>query len=676
MIHSSTDRLRVAVVGAGRMARHHMRAIAALSDHAVLVAVADRSAQALAEVASTYPGALTATDLTEILARSEPDVVHVCTPMETHAELAREALKAGAHVYVEKPVTLSQDDLEPLLELASERERLLCAGHQVLFERPYRELLARLTAVGDPVHIESFFSFRPVRTGSGGGQPLTEAQQLIDVLPHPVYLLLDLLERFRPDGSTQVDALEMSNADTIHGLLSRGDLRGSLVVSLKARPVEHWLRVTGTNGTVHADFVRGSIHELLGPGSSGIDKAFNPYKAALQLGVRTTGALYRRIRSRGGSYPGLREAFGAFYQAIEEGTPSPTSADQVRGTVQLLEMARGHLEDRERKEAGMLPAPIEPVRVLVTGGTGLLGKEVVRLLTEKGVGVRVLARRLPPAAHRVPGSDYATADLAHGVDPRQLQGVETVIHCAAETAGDRAAHERNSIAATEKLMRASAAAGVRTFIHVSSVAVLDDAGPGPVRDDTALHPEPDKLGPYVWGKLESERIARSLGAELGVHTKVVRPVPLISRETFSPPGRLGRRIGNLYVAVGGPRDELVVADARDSARAIVAAAATPDRVPNTMNLVPGHPPTRRDLVAALRRASPEIRVIWLPTFLLHPLSWAAVGLQKILRPGRPAIRLSSAFAGRRYAPGPAEELMAAVRDAQPSSPSMEPIHAP
>ena len=676
MKQASADHLSIAVVGAGRMARSHMRAIVSLRDRASLVAVADHSASALEDISTAYPEVFTASDLGTLLSQTRPDVVHICTPMETHASLAQEAIEAGSHVYIEKPVTLSVEDLNPLLEAAHRKNRLVCGGHQVLFERSYLALRTRLAAIGEPVHVESFFSFRPVRTGSGGSQPLTEAQQLIDVLPHPTYLLLDLLESVAPTASTSLEGLHLSNSGTVHGLLSRGGLRGSLVVSLKARPVEHWLRVTGTNGTIHADFVRGSVQELLGPGSSGIDKAVNPYKLSVQLATRTTGALIRRIRSRGASYPGLVEAFSSFYDAIQVGGSSPTSPDQIRGTVAVLEKVQELLLGAERSKLAEMPPPTPDPRTLVTGGTGLLGREVARLLLESGKGVRILARRLPPATERLLGAEYLVADLAEGIDPKQLQGIETVIHCAAETAGDRSAHARNSIAATESLMRTAAAAGARTFLHVSSVAVLNDGAPGAVRDNTSLHPRPDTLGPYVWGKLESERLARRLGIELDLMVKVLRPVPLMSRAHFAPPGRLGRRIGNLYVAVGSPRNRLVVADAGDTARAMVAVAFDPLAVPDTMNLVPENSPTRGQLVEVLRESYPEVQVIWLPTLLLHPLSWAAVVIQKLLRPGRPAIRLAPAFASRVYQMGPAAQLMNCKPSPTGSGARMEQAHAP
>lgn len=660
---ATTPPLRIAVAGAGQMARHHVQAIQALDKAAILVGVADPSESARTEVKNAFPDVDTATSLRELASRIQPDVVHVCVPMELHARVAHEALDLGAHVYVEKPATPTLDELIPLQEKARAKGLLVCAGHQVLFEQPYRKLIDFLSLIGTPVHVESYFSFRPVRTGKGGGTPLTYAQQLVDVLPHPTYLLLDLLERLHPGEPIEADTLELSHAGTLHGLVRCGPLVGSLMVSLEGRPVEHWLKIVGTNGTVHADFVRGTTQKLLGPGSSGIDKALNPYKLSLQLAGGTTVGLGRRILRRGGgSYPGLREIFTSFYEAVSEGTPSPTSPKQIEATVRVCEatgkkLADAESDERERRNLVSRRTDSPAPKVLVTGGTGLLGREVVRLLQEQGVGVRSLARRQPGARDQVPGVEYRAADLGQDPEPTLMDGIRTVIHCAAETSGGWEAHQRNSIEATSRLLNLAANSEVETFVQISSVAVLAKPAGGVITDQDPLHREPRTLGPYGWGKLESERLAQDLGANLGVRVKVLRPVPLVDEARFEPPGRLGRRIGNLYVAVGRPRDSLVVATATETARAVVAAALHPEETPDVMNLVPSDAPTRGELSERLRKESPEVRVVWLPPFLLHPLSWTAVLAQRLLRRGKPPIRLAHAFASQAYAPGPAARLM-------------------
>ena len=80
---------------------------------------------------------------------SEPaiDAIAIATPPETHSALAQQALSAGKHVFVEKPLCLEMDDLRRILSLARERSRVLFTGYTVSFHPVVREL-ARLSTEG------------------------------------------------------------------------------------------------------------------------------------------------------------------------------------------------------------------------------------------------------------------------------------------------------------------------------------------------------------------------------------------------------------------------------------------------------------------------------------------------------------------------------------------------
>ena len=109
--------LRVAFVGAGRMARLHLHALRRVRTPHVVAAVCDTSeaaARGLAESAGSVPYG----SLAKLLREAKPDVVHVCTPAGTHVAPARQALLAGAHVYVEKPFVEVAAEARELLALA------------------------------------------------------------------------------------------------------------------------------------------------------------------------------------------------------------------------------------------------------------------------------------------------------------------------------------------------------------------------------------------------------------------------------------------------------------------------------------------------------------------------------------------------------------------------------
>ena len=188
----------------------------------------------------------------------------------------------------------------------------------------------------------------------------------------------------------------------MHTLVRRGSLTGSLVVTLEGRPVENYLRLVGTNGSIHADYVRSTVQRNLGPGTSGIDKLLSPYRLSWQLLTGTTAAMGKRFLKRQKSYPGLAEIFGAFYQAIKENRESPVTRANLIETVGVCEQ----IADALRAAYPEKPASVSHKRgapVVVTGGTGFLGREVTRALLAAGEQVRVVARRTPPEWDEIPG---------------------------------------------------------------------------------------------------------------------------------------------------------------------------------------------------------------------------------------------------------------------------------
>lgn len=636
------DQLRVALFGAGRHAQHHARAVARCAG-ALAVAVADPSDAAQAAMRDIVPGIRCYRSPDELLAAETPQVVHVITPPSSHASLALAALRAGCHVYIEKPFTERVEDAQQVLDEGRERNLLVCAGHQLLYEPPTSLLERYLPSVGPIAHLESYFSFRTVRHAPGGRKVLRPDHQLLDILPHPVYLLLRVLEQ-AAEGRAELMALDVNHMGTVHALVRRGDVTGTLVVTLEGRPVESYLRVVGRNGSLFADYVRSTMLRAIGPGSSGIDKLVAPYRQAWQLGTGTTCAMAGRFLKRQRSYPGLVELFSAFYEAVRTKSPSPLSPESLLDTVRICERVAYVLKAAERSALERaVPRPIDSRGVLVTGGTGLLGKEIVRALLSRGRPVRVVARREPSPWERIPGVEYIVADVANGAEVHLFKGIDTVIHAAAETAGGWDEHRRNSIDATTNMVNGSAAAGIRNFLHVSSLAVLAQAHGGPIGDHHPLELESKGSGPYVWGKLESERRAVDLGKKLGVSVKVIRPGALVDYRDFDPPGRLGKRLGNMFVAVGAPADKLGVVDVAFAGRCLAWTIDAWDEVPSPLNLLNPSLPTKRELLQRLRRTNPDLTVLWLPRSLLVPLSWAALVLQKLLRPHKPSINVAKVF---------------------------------
>ncbi|HXV93511.1 MAG TPA: Gfo/Idh/MocA family oxidoreductase, partial [Pseudonocardia sp.] len=117
--------LHVAVVGYGYWGSKHVRVLCSLPE--VHVTVVDGDVTRLAEAARHHPSAGQARSLDDVL--DDVDAVLVATPPASHAAIAAQALDAGRHALVEKPLTTSVEDAEALVALAGRRGVRLMTGH-------------------------------------------------------------------------------------------------------------------------------------------------------------------------------------------------------------------------------------------------------------------------------------------------------------------------------------------------------------------------------------------------------------------------------------------------------------------------------------------------------------------------------------------------------------------
>jgi hypothetical protein len=114
----------------------------------------------------------------------------------------------------------------------------------------------------------------------------------------------------------------------------------------------------------------------------------------------------------------------------------------------------------------------------------------------------------------------------------------------------------------------------------------------------------------------------------------------------------------MFVAVGSRNGRFGTVERSFAADVLAWTVAHFDEAPPLLHLVDAELPARREMVEGMRRRNPDLRVIWLPNFLLVPMSGAAVVLQRILRPGRKPIHLARVFADQ-----PLDtSVIAAIRD--------------
>lgn len=323
-------RIRAAIVGAGLMGRWH--AYYAARTGVQIVAVADVNHDQARALQRKYPRATVFADLPAALAATQPDVVHICTPLTTHLPLAEVALMAGCHVLVEKPLAATQAETERLLASARLAGRQVWAVHQFPFQRGVRRVRASLSRLGELVHV----TYRTCSAGGTGRSAEARRGVLLEILPHPISLFLALVGADIGRLSWRVVCF---TDDDLHLHARRGNTQLSIEISLRGRPPRNELTLIGTRASAVADLFHGS--SLFEPGGVGrVGKLLLPFRTSTLRLVGGASNLLGRALRREFAYPGLRELIAEFYAGLATNRASPISPAELLGVAEVLDQIR------------------------------------------------------------------------------------------------------------------------------------------------------------------------------------------------------------------------------------------------------------------------------------------------------------------------------------------------
>lgn len=177
--------IQIAVIGYGYWGPNVSRAISRVSGFQ-LAAIVDRDQNRRDMAARDYGSVKVVSALDKLLGRKELDAVVVATPAQSHFDLTLQALEAGCHVLVEKPLALSLIEAKKMVAAAREKSKVLMVDHTYLFN-PGIEMLQHI--VKSSMFGEKIF-FESTRSNLGIFQP--DVSVLWDLAVHDISILLYL----------------------------------------------------------------------------------------------------------------------------------------------------------------------------------------------------------------------------------------------------------------------------------------------------------------------------------------------------------------------------------------------------------------------------------------------------------------------------------------------------
>jgi predicted dehydrogenase/NADPH:quinone reductase-like Zn-dependent oxidoreductase len=186
-------KIAVGIIGVGGFCTStHLPNLAALADRYQIVAVCDRASARAQDVARQCGAAQACSEASDLIGNPDVQLVLVTTQHDTHAPLAIAALRAGKHVFTEKPVAIDETQLRELADLAAGSDRCFMVGYNRRFS-PHAVWLRALVAgragplilnyriMADPAPLESW-----IYSPAGGGRVIGEACHMLDLFNYLV----------------------------------------------------------------------------------------------------------------------------------------------------------------------------------------------------------------------------------------------------------------------------------------------------------------------------------------------------------------------------------------------------------------------------------------------------------------------------------------------------------
>jgi len=335
--HRTPGPIRIGIVGAGWVATNRHLPVLKRDRRVEIAAVADSRPERAADAARRFGIARHFDRLEDLLA--EPlDAVVVCTPPDEHARAAEDALSAGCHVLVEKPMTMSAADGQKLETLAADRNLVLCPAHNFLFARSAkraRDLIAGGGA-GEVRWAMGVQMSSPRRRLPDWFERLPGGL-FFDEAPHLLYLMQHFLGDVQVEEAWRAQT-RGADADGDHiEVRLRGDLAPAYLTSWSGAPLSEWyLVLCCTKAVLAIDLFRDILvslpaeraHDARDVVGSAARRTIQVWAGIASTGVRTL---------RGRQFFGADELDRRFVDSVETGRDPPATARDGWRVVSLIE---------------------------------------------------------------------------------------------------------------------------------------------------------------------------------------------------------------------------------------------------------------------------------------------------------------------------------------------------
>ncbi|MEO0793123.1 MAG: NAD-dependent epimerase/dehydratase family protein, partial [Pseudomonadota bacterium] len=601
--------IRTGFVGAGYISKWHAQAIGQLPN-VKLVAVCDRSESAARGLAEPH-GAKAFTSLDEMIAANECDAVHLLTPPVTHHPIALQCIAAGLHVLIEKPFAVSVQECEEISE-ASEAHRVVAAvGHNFLCLKSFDRLKQMFDEGGlgsvSSLDVNWCLPFEPLRSGPFGIWPLQRSGNLLlELGPHALAFVDALVGELRDVDLRLGKPIDVPGCGTHYQswqVLGRAqnDIDVRVQLSLAEVIDDRSVTILGSSARARLDYAadvlvveRQNASDIV---LNDFQKQMSAAKQSLHYGVGNAMRQFMSFNQKSAYAAGFIESAHAFYHAVARGEPiddriSARSAVRVMKAAEAIKQlvpGTDVVSLRPFSTAALPPSRSELKPAMVIGGTGFLGRDLVRGLVEEGYRVKVVSRGRSSIFDAYGDAvEFVTASLKDRVSlAAAMQDVGVVYNLARALGRSWDDCLENDLKPTLAIAEACVDADVDRLVYTGTIASYDMSDPSrDITEAMGFAQDMSDRNLYARSKAHCEAQLRAYAATNNLDLVIVRPGIVLGAGGPLQHWGIGRWHGSGAVRIWGKgRNLLPLVLVGDVTDGLIAAGERPESVGQSFNLV-------------------------------------------------------------------------------------------
>jgi len=641
--------MNICIAGSGELATRHINFARAYAGGEV-IGIIDENPNRAKLTAETNNVPWFYTSIREQIDVKKPDIVHVMLPPGLQYDICKQAISSGCSVLVYSPFTENYERASELFKMAKEKGVGIYVLNDSLLTATSRKLKNFRSTINsnnitriechcglqeDQYKLRSYV--KPNILHWYHSLPGNIYQKYLADLLHVVFpYLTDNYSICVQEKSSGI--LPRNMTDEIDVELSTDEKAFYFNLSLLKSRKSSYIRLFSQELIITLDLISGSMcieHPIQKVGTvSVLVKKLRNQTSRFSYSIRRY--IYRSF-IKAGIRKDEEITIHHYYDSAGRAVEVNPGISEALSINRLLDKVNQKLSNVKLDLNNYIP-PVENLEnakgtVLVTGGTGLFGNNLVKRLSKDGYRVRVLARKLS----NIESLKSLNVEIFYGdvACPSSLKvaidGADYVVHAAADTEALKGQGLSNTVVGTSNIINLAKSKKVKKLVYVSSCSVYEVSGyqQGDIIDETGkIERFPEKRGGYSYAKITAEEIVRSHIKDSAMHVVCVRPGTYVGPGKYIFTPIVGVSLKNKLFIIFD-REGLVLPliyyeNVSDSIVTIINARL---ECGDIYNLVDDHPVTKKEYVELfLEKLYPDAKFIYVPYWLIYSM----VALQELI----------------------------------------------